>query len=159
MQGRTRSKYTLHLLWTCVTWRGRIVLRGDNAKDECDFQEVSKLVKLLETECPQVWVRLPRNRRPVSRSGSDDELSVGKVAVHTSGEAVHSGLISADGRAQTDLADCVCKLVVLLIVLLLVLAARRAADLAETCMSHWVVRVGSTLQRFDADDVWLCGRG
>ena len=79
---------------------------------------------------------------------------------HTAPEAVCAGVIFAEDRAGNDLADAACKLVVLEHrAPRRIRAARHSANLAVTCMAHWIARIGSARQRRDIDDVWLPGRG
>ena len=59
-------------------------------------------------------------------------------------------VITADDRAGNDLADAVCKLVVLdQRAPPNVRAARLSANLAVTRMAHWIARIGSARQRLD----------
>ena len=62
------------------------------------------------------------------------------------------------GLAVT-LGGAACKLVVLEHrALPLIRAARHSANLAVTCMAHWIAGVGFARQRLDIDAVWLPGR-
>ena len=38
-------------------------------------------------------------------------------------------------------------------------AARHSANLAITCITHWIARIVSARQRGDIDNVWIPGRG
>ena len=73
--------------------------------------------------------------------GLGDSLSVRKVKAHTAPEAVCAGVISAEDRAGNDLADAACKLVVLEHrAPRSIRAARHSANLAVTCIAHWIAR-------------------
>ena len=89
-----------------------------------------------------------------------DSLSVRKIKAHTAPEAVCAGVITAEDQAGNDLADAACKLVVLEHrAPRSIRAARHSANLAVTCMAHWIARSGSARQRRDVDDLWILGRG
>ena len=92
--------------------------------------------------------------------GLVESLSVRKVKVHTSADAVAAGLITAHDRAGNDLADAACKLVVFEHrAPPSIRAARLSAGLAVGRMAQWIARVGSIRQRQDVDETWLPGRG
>ena len=68
--------------------------------------------------------------------------------------------ISADDQTGSDLFDAECTLVVLEYRAPPIIgAAKHSANLAVTCMAHWIARVGSATQRLDSDATWIAGRG
>ena len=89
---------------------------------------------------------------PVACRCLGDSLSVRKIKAHTAPEAVCAGVITAEDQAGNDLADAACKLVVLEHrAPRSIRAARHSANLAVTCMAHWIARSGSARQRRDVD--------
>ena len=81
-----------------------------------------------------------------------------KFKAHTTPDAVRAGIISADDQAGNDLADAAGKLMVNIAPCSVIRAARRSANLAVTCMAHWIARLGCAKQRLDIDAVWIPGR-
>ena len=70
-------------------YKGRVVLRGDIVKKTiCDGQvadavssytrvkmeEAPKLLKIPKSECPDIWIRLPRHKWPKSWSSIEDPV-------------------------------------------------------------------------------------
>ena len=93
--------------------------------------------------CRDVW------REIDAWDGFDADLSVRKVKTHThtTPGAVRAGIISADDMAGTGWADAARALVVLEHrAPPSIQAARHSANLAATCMTHWIAQVGSAIQ-------------